>query len=97
MTPRPMILPFATTYAYSLFLQGRTDEALKVLNNINPDYLRNPSIAVYYGYIQAKAGHKDLAREPSALNPGGGGAAKLLPEEMEMVRVGPELRCRPKF
>jgi Flp pilus assembly protein TadD len=74
---------FATTYAYSLFLQGRTDDALSVLNTIKPDYLRNPSIAAYYGYIEAKAGHKELARAPLQT----AARVKLLPEEMEMVRT----------
>ena len=74
---------FISTYAYSLFLQKKPDEALKVLNNLKPEYLKIPSIAAYYGVIQAGSGHQALAREPIAL----ADSAKLLPEEKEMVRL----------
>jgi predicted Zn-dependent protease len=74
---------FASTYAYSLFLQKRTDEALRILDGIKPEYLQIPSVAAYYGVIQGEAGHRDAAREPLKLAE----AAKLLPEEKEIVRV----------
>lgn len=76
----PFIL---STYAYSLTLQGKPDEALKLLNSLKPEYLQIPSVAAYYGVIQAEAGHKDLARASL----GRADKAKLLPEEMKMVRL----------
>jgi len=74
---------FTSTYAYSLLLQRKPDEALKVLGDLNPKYLQIPSIAAYYGVVQAESGHKDLAKEPlqRAEN------AKLLPEEKDLVHL----------
>ena len=74
---------FISTYAYSLLLQKKPDEAVKVLNNLKPEYLKIPSIAAYYGVIQAESGHKELARSYIAEAQ----TAKLLPEEKEMVRL----------
>ena len=73
---------FACTYAYSLLLQSKPEEAVKVLNPLKAEYLKNPSIAAYYGVVEAGAGRKDVAREPLKLAETG----KLLPEEMELVR-----------
>ena len=74
---------YISTYAYALFLQKKTDEALKVLAGLKPEEIKVPAIAAYYGAIQAQAGHKDLARPCLALAE----TAKLLPEEKEMVRA----------
>ena len=46
-------------------------------------YLQIPSVAAYYGVVQAQSGHKDVARAPLER----AAAAKLLPEENEMVRL----------
>ena len=46
------------------------------------DYLKNPSIAAYYGIVEAEVGNKMVAKAPLQL----AGNAKLLPEEMELVR-----------
>jgi predicted Zn-dependent protease len=73
---------FACTYAYSLFLQSKPAEAAKILDPLKAEYLKNPSIAAYYGIVEAGAGHKDIAREPLKLAE----TSKLLPEEMELVR-----------
>ncbi len=73
---------FISSYAYSLLLQKKTTDALKVLETMKPEYLKIPAIAAYYGVIQAQAGHKDIARDYIARAE----AAKLLPEEREMVR-----------
>ena len=74
---------FISTYAYSLLLQKKPSEALKVFENLKPEYLKIPSVAAYYGVVQAESGHKDIARKyiASAEN------AKLLPEEKEMLRL----------
>jgi predicted Zn-dependent protease len=76
--------PFVTsTYAYSLLLQKKPSEALKVLADLKPEYLKIPSIAAYYGVVQAQSGHKDLAKESLQRAE----TAKLLPEEKELVHL----------
>jgi Tfp pilus assembly protein PilF len=42
---------FAATYAFSLYLQGKSGEALKVMRQLKPQDLESPSIAGYYGLI----------------------------------------------
>lgn len=74
---------FASTYAYSLLLQKKPEEALKVSSGIKPEFLQIPSVAAYYGVVQAQSGHKDTAKAPLER----AAAAKLLPEENEMVRL----------
>ena len=73
---------FISTYAYSLLLQKKPDDALKVLGGLKPEYLKNPSIAAYYGVVQAQTGHKEVAKEPLKLAE----SSRLLPEEKEIVR-----------
>lgn len=72
---------FASTYAWSLHLQGRTAEGLKVMTALKPDRLEIPSVALYYGAMQAamnepaKAGkYLDLAE-----------TGQLLPEERALL------------
>jgi len=72
-----------STYAYSLLLQGKLDEAVKLLSSIKPEYLAIPSVAAYYGVVEAQTGHKTLARAYLSFAETG----KLLPEEMEMIRA----------
>jgi predicted Zn-dependent protease len=69
-------------YGYSLILQSKPTEAVKVMDQINAEYLKNPSVAAYYGVIEALAGHKEAARVPLKLAE----RAHLLPEEMDLVR-----------
>ena len=73
---------FACTYAYSLLLQSKPDEAAKVVGTLNADILKVPSIAAYYGVVEAETGHKNAAKDALKLAQ----TAKLLPEEMELVR-----------
>jgi Tfp pilus assembly protein PilF len=76
--------PFYTsTYAYSLLMQKKPDEAVKVFNGMKPEFLQIPSVAAYYGVVQAQSGHKDAAKAPLER----AATAKLLPEENEMVRL----------
>jgi hypothetical protein len=72
-----------STYAYALLLQNKTNDAEKIVSEIKPEYRKIPSIAAYYGVVEAEAGHKDAARE--ALQRAE--SAPLLPEEKEMVRL----------
>jgi hypothetical protein len=53
------------------------------VNDLKPEYLQIPSIAAYYGVIQAQTGHKDLAKASLQRAE----AARLLPEENEIVRL----------
>ena len=73
---------FACTYAYSLLLQSKPEEAAKIVGTLDANTLKNPSIAAYYGVVEAQTGHKNAAKEALTLAT----TAKLLPEEMELVR-----------
>jgi len=76
--------PFViSTYSYSLLLQNKPGEALKIINELKPEALREPAIAGFFGCIQAQAGNKELAKEPLERAE----SARLLPEEKEMVRL----------
>ena len=74
---------FASTYAFSLYRTGRYQEAAKVMNELNPDELRNPSIAAYYGIFLAAAGDKSRAAEYLER----GSQAQLLPEEKSLLQT----------
>ncbi len=70
------------TYAYSLLLQHKADEAVKVISELKPEALKVPTFALYYGAIQAQTGHKDAAKGPLGMV----ASARLLPEEEEIAR-----------
>lgn len=72
---------FATTYAYSLLLQNKKQQAVTVVEKVKPEFLRIPSVAAYYGVVEAQCGNKTAAREPLQR----ADAATLLPEEKELV------------
>ena len=72
---------FATTYAYSLLLQNKKDEAAKVVEKVKPEFLKIPSVAAYYGVVEAQCGNKAAAKESLQR----ADAASLLPEEKELV------------
>ncbi|MBC8094639.1 MAG: hypothetical protein H7Y43_02395 [Akkermansiaceae bacterium] len=74
---------FASTHAYSLMLQGRQVEAMRILAVIKTNHLEIPGIAAYYGTVQAHFGHKESALAALRRTE----AAPLLPEEKEMVRL----------
>ena len=74
---------FASTYAYALLLQDKPQEAARVFECVSTNFLQIPAVAAYYGVVQARSGHKDLAREPLRM----AAKAPLLPEEKEMVRL----------
>ena len=71
---------YISTYAFSLYLQGKTAEALKLMQTVKPQRLQDPSIAGYYGLILRATGDRVAAR--AYLN----WAAKglLLPEEKKL-------------
>jgi cytochrome c-type biogenesis protein CcmH/NrfG len=74
---------FASTYAFSLFLQKKNAEALSIMERLNPKDLEKPSIAGYYGLILQANGELAKARKYFEL------AAKAphLPEEQKLFNT----------
>ena len=71
---------YASTYAFSLHLQKKDAEALKVMQQLPPKALEDPSIAGYYGLILKATGNPDKARVYLQW----ASKAKLLPEEKKL-------------
>lgn len=72
---------FASTYAFALFESGDVKGAVKVMSQLTPEQLHDPSVAAYYGIVLAAAGQNDAATEYLALAE----KTQLLPEEEELV------------
>jgi thioredoxin-like negative regulator of GroEL len=53
----------AVTYAYSLYVQGRTDEGLEVIQKLSPEALHEPHDAVYAAVLLLDVNRTDAARE----------------------------------
>jgi hypothetical protein len=71
---------YISTYAFSLHLQKKDAEALKIMERLTPQELKDPSIAGYYSLVLQATGNKEKAR--SYLNLAFKGP--LLPEERKM-------------
>jgi tetratricopeptide (TPR) repeat protein len=71
----------ASTYGYSLHVQGKTVEAVAVMEKLSASDLRKPALAVYYGCFLASAGQTAKARDYLALAE----SPTLLPEEKALV------------
>ena len=71
---------YAATYAYSLYVQGKKAEALKVMQQLKPEELDRPSTAGYYGLMLKAAG--DNAKAAIYLEKAA--KAQLLPEEKKL-------------
>lgn len=81
MAKDPANAVYASTYAFGLLTKGDTKGALKVMDGLSADQLRNPSVATYYGLVLSAAGEKEKARpflKRSA-------ETTLLPEEKALV------------
>jgi predicted Zn-dependent protease len=76
----PTNASYVSTYAFSLYLQGKNAEALKVIKTLKPGELEAPSIAGYYGLILMVTG--DRARAKAYLD--WSAKATLLPEEKKL-------------
>jgi len=77
----PKLPEWAATYAYALHLAGRDAEARKVMENLDPEALNRPGVALYYAIVLAGNGDNNKARETLArLNPAG-----MLPEEQKLA------------
>jgi tetratricopeptide (TPR) repeat protein len=71
---------FVSTYAYSLLVQQKAGEALKIIEQLSPQQLEDPAIAGYYGLILKANGQRDKAKKYFDLS----SKAKLLPEEQKL-------------
>jgi hypothetical protein len=76
----PTNAAYVSTYAFSLHLQKKDAEALKVIEQLKPQELQNPSIAGYYGLILKATGNGAKAKTCLEL----ASKAKLLPEEQKL-------------
>jgi Tfp pilus assembly protein PilF len=74
---------FASTFAYSLHLQGHTPEGLAVLERFDSENLARPNIALYYGTLLQANGQTGKARKFLAL----ARTATLLPEEQDLLNM----------
>jgi Tfp pilus assembly protein PilF len=75
------VAAFASTYAWSLHLQGRTAEGIKVLETLKPDRLEVPGVALYYGAMLAAVNAPAKAKKYLDLAETG----QLLPEEKALL------------
>ena len=73
----PANISFASTYAFSLYLQHKNSEALKVFQQFNPQAFKDPEVAGYYGLILQATGQADRAAAYLKI----AAQAQLLPEE----------------
>jgi hypothetical protein len=72
---------FSSTYAFALFTEGKTSEALKEMETLKEAQLRHPSIAAYYFVMLVENGKMERAHLfLSAAN-----KAQLLPEEQQLL------------
>jgi predicted Zn-dependent protease len=71
----------ASTYGYSLHLQGRTQEGLAVMEKLPSASLKAPAVALYYGVLLRASGRSDEAEPYLALARG----TRLLPEEQALL------------
>ena len=76
----PTNAAYASTYAFSLYLQGKNAEALKVMKTLTPLELLEPSVAGYYGLFLKATGDRARARAYLDWTT----RASLLPEEKKL-------------
>jgi len=70
----------SSTYAFALFTEGKTSEALQEMETLKEGQLRHPVIAAYYFVMLVENGKMERAHSfLSAAN-----KAQLLPEELEL-------------
>ena len=71
----------ASTYALSLFQQGKAEEAVAVMSAQKPEDLRQPQVALYHAIFLLGAGQKEKADEFLKLS----ADAPMLPEEKALL------------
>lgn len=72
---------YASTYAFSLYLQKKNADALKVMEKLDPAQLQDPSVSGYYGLILKANGKTAEAKTYLGLSD----KATLLPEERKLM------------
>jgi len=73
----------AATYGFSLYLLGRTNEALEAFEKLAPPELESPAVALYYGFILASSGQ--LTKADKFLHIAKVNTAAYLPEEQALL------------
>jgi Flp pilus assembly protein TadD len=77
----PANAAFSATYAFALHLEGKTGDALKVMESMKEAQLHHPALAAYYFVMLVESGQMERAHSfLSAAN-----KAALLPEEQELL------------
>jgi predicted Zn-dependent protease len=77
----PTNAAFSSTYAFALFTEGKTSEALRQMETLKEAQLHHPSIAAYYFVMLVENGKMERAHAfLSAAN-----RAQLLPEEQQLL------------
>jgi len=72
---------FTSTYALSLFTEGKTGAALQQMETLKESQLRHPVVAAYYFVMLVENGKMEQAHDfLSAAN-----QAQLLPEEQQLL------------
>ena len=82
-TERPDHAIIASTYAFALHLRGSTRDGLAVLQELKPEALEDPPVALYYGVLLSASGQPAQARKYLDLAQ----PAKLLPEEKQLLEA----------
>jgi tetratricopeptide (TPR) repeat protein len=72
---------FSSTYAFALFTEGKTSEALREMERLKEAQLRHPSIAAYYFVMLVENGQMERAHAFLAA----ANKAQLLPEEQQLL------------
>jgi tetratricopeptide (TPR) repeat protein len=72
---------YVSTFAFSLYVKGDVKGALRAMDQLSPDQLRDPSVATYYGLVLVAAGQKEKAADYLRR----AAEANLLPEEKALV------------
>ena len=70
-----------STYAYSLHLQGRTEQGLAALERLKPGALEQQPVSLYYGLLLTAAGQKEKAARYLETAE----KCRLLPEEAALL------------
>ena len=81
-TKSPQSPAFAATYAYSLYLQKQSADALKIMQAVAAKDLDNPAVAGYYGLVLKATGNAEKAKIYLRLAL----KIRLLPEEQALFQ-----------
>ena len=77
----PTNAALSSTYAFALFTEGKTSEALREMETLKEAQLRHPTIAAYYFVMLVESGKMERAHSfLSSAN-----MAQLLPEEQQLL------------